>query len=151
MRSMCSLRVVLALLCSAFAVAPERVLGQSTPDLVGTWTVVSNETINSDGTRTQTFGTNPQGILMFDAGGRYALQLCSSERPKFASNNRLQGTPEENKAAVQGCNPHWGRYSVADGSIVFKIEHALFSNWEGVEQKRPFSVSGDELKYRVAA
>jgi hypothetical protein len=33
----------------------------------------------------------------------------------------------------------------------FKIEHATFPNWEGVEQKRAFSISGDELKYNVPA
>jgi len=60
-------------------------------------------------------------------------------------------TTDENKSAVHGCNPHWGRYSVADGAIVFKIEHAMFPNWEGVEQKRPFSISGDELTYKVPA
>ena len=66
--------------------------------------------------------------------------------------NRLQGTPEEYKAAVHGCNPHWGRYAVtSDGAIVFKIEHAMFPNWEGMEQKRPFSISGDELRYKVPA
>src|SRR5260221_7061027 len=104
----CSFAMVLASLGFAIAVAPGSALGQGATDLVGTWTVVSNETVSPDGTRAQTFGPNPQGILMFDAGGRYALQLCSSDRPKFASNNRLQVTPEEYKAAVQGCNPHWG-------------------------------------------
>src|ERR1044071_7599438 len=89
------LGTMVALLGSALATAPESAFGQSAADLMGTWTVVSNETVQPDGKRTQTFGPNPQGILMFDAGGRYALQLCSSERPKFASNNRLQGTPEE--------------------------------------------------------
>jgi hypothetical protein len=32
---------------------------------------------------------------------------------------------------------------------VFKIEHAMFPNWEGTEQKRKFSISGDELTYHV--
>jgi hypothetical protein len=131
--------------------APSGALGQSADQLVGTWTVVSNENTCPDGTRVQTFGPNPKGILTFDSAGRYALQICSAERPKFASNNRLQGTPDENKSAVHGCNPHWGRYSVADGAIVFKIEHAMFPNWEGVEQKRPCSISGDELTYKVPA
>jgi hypothetical protein len=80
-----------------------------------------------------------------------ALQICTAERPKFASNNRLQGTPDEYKAAVHGCNPHWGRYSVADGAIIFKVEHAMFPNWEGAEQKRAFRISGDELTYNVPA
>src|SRR5215469_14989355 len=59
-----SLGIVLALLGSA--IAPGSALGQSAADLVGTWVVVSNETVQPDGTRTQTFGPHRQGILMFD-------------------------------------------------------------------------------------
>jgi hypothetical protein len=33
---------------------------------------------------------------------------------------------------------------------VFKIEHAMFPNWEGVEQKRAFTIKG-ELTYKVPA
>ncbi|SRR6266571_4588535 len=76
-----------------------------------------------------------------------------SSAVKFAANNRMQGTLEENKAAVQSANPHWGRYSVdeADGTILFKIEHAFFPNWEGTEQKRPFTLNGDHLTWIAAA
>jgi hypothetical protein len=42
-----------------------------------------------------------------------------------------------------------GRYTISDGAILFKIEHAMYANWEGTEQKRTFSISGDELKYHV--
>lgn len=117
--------------------------------LVGTWTAVSQETTGPDGKKSQSFGADPKGILTFDANGRYALQICSSSRPKFASNVRTTGTADENRAAVHGCNPHWGRYSVSDGAINFQIEHALFPNWEGTEQKRPFTIKGDVLKYAV--
>ena len=138
--------------CASLTFSAETALSQGTKeDLVGTWTVVSNENTQPDGKKVLPFGSNAQGILTFDAAGRYAIQICSAERPKFASNNRLQGTPEEYKSAVHGCNPHWGRYTVADGSIVFKIEHATFPNWEGIEQKRPFSIKGDELTYKVHA
>ena len=119
--------------------------------LVGNWAVVSVDTTGLDGKTVQGFGPNPQGLLTFDANGRYALQICSSDRPKFASNSRANGTPEENQAAVRGCNPHWGRYSVSDGAINFKIEHAMFPNWEGTEQKRPFTIKRDELTYSVPA
>jgi hypothetical protein len=40
--------------------------------LVGTWTLVSYEDINPNGTKKQYQGANPRGILMLDAGGRYA-------------------------------------------------------------------------------
>lgn len=124
---------------------------QSAKDLEGTWFAVSNETTAPDGKKSLPFGPDPQGILMFDSAGNYSLQICSSKRPKFAGNNRIEGTPEENKAAVTGCNPHWGRYTVNDGAIVFKIEHAMYANWEGTEQKRKFTLSGDQLTYHVPA
>ena len=80
---------------------------------------------------------------------RHRGQICSPRFTKFAANNRMAGTPEEYKAAVHGCNPHWGHYSVAHRAITFKIEHAMYANWEGTEQKRPFTIKGDELTYKV--
>jgi Lipocalin-like domain len=128
-------------------------IAQSGKDLVGGWTLVSADTVKPDGSRTPTFGPTPQGLLIFDAGGRYSLQICRAGRAKFASGSRVQGTPDEYKEAVQGCNPHWGRYSVndEDRAIVFKIEYAMYPNWEGIEQKRRFTIAGDQLKYTVPA
>jgi Lipocalin-like domain len=127
--------------------------GASAKQLVGTWTLVSASTTPPDGKTFQTFGSNPQGLLIFVANGRYSLQICRTGRAKFASNARDKGTAEENQATVQGCNPHWGKYSVdkKDRAIIFHIEHAMYPNWEGIEQKRPFTIAGDELKYVVPA
>lgn len=127
--------------------------GASAKQLVGAWTVVSVNTTSPDGQKVQAFGPDPQGLLMFDTRGRYSLQICRAGRAKFASNSRGKGTAEENQAAVQGCNPHWGKYSVneKERAIVFQIEHAMYPNWEGTEQRRPFTITGDELKYVVPA
>jgi hypothetical protein len=126
---------------------------QTVNDLVGAWTLVSDENLRPDGSRVQVMGPDPQGLAIFLADGRYSLQILRASRPKFASNNRMEGTAEENKAAVQGANPHWGRYAVneSDKTILFKIEHAFFSNWEGTEQKRPFTLTGDQLTWIAAA
>jgi hypothetical protein len=119
--------------------------------LVGTWKVVLVDNILPDGSRIQLYGPNPQGILTFDASGHYSLQIMRADRPRFAANDKSKGTPEEYQAAVQGTNAHFGTYSVGeDGrSIVFHIEHASFPNWEGIEQKRPFTLAGDDLTYAV--
>jgi len=45
--------------------------------LVGTWTLVSIDKLAADGTRTRQFGSNPAGITMFDAAGRYSTQSPS--------------------------------------------------------------------------
>jgi hypothetical protein len=41
--------------------------------------------------------------------GHYILRRGQA---KFASNNRNEGTPEENKAIVQGSIAHFGTYTV---------------------------------------
>ena len=120
--------------------------------LVGTWTYVSVDTVNPDGSRMPMYGPNPQGLACFDSNGRYILLTARSGQPKFASNNRMEGTPEEYKAVVQGMIAHFGRYTVneAEKTITFHIETSTFPNWNGIEQKRPFTLTGDELKWTTA-
>ena len=121
--------------------------------LVGTWTYVSVDTVHPDGSRVPVFGSNPQGLASFDSNDRYVLLTARPGLPKFASNNRMEGTPEENKAVVQGSIAHFGRYIVneADKTITFHIETSTFPNWNGTVQKRPFTLTGDELKWTTAA
>src|SRR5438876_1505999 len=65
-------------------------LGQTAKQpFVGSWTIVSADTVRPDGTRVPNFGSGPKGFLVFDGSGRYALQIMSANRAKFASNNRL--------------------------------------------------------------
>jgi len=119
--------------------------------LVGTWTLVAVDNVKPDGSRVQPYGPHPDGLLVLDAHGRYAVHIFRPGRPRFAADDKSQGTSEENRAAVQGANAHFGRYSVdaAAGAITFHIEHALFPNWEGTEQRRSFRLDGDQLQYTV--
>ena len=71
---------------------------KSSNDIVGSWGFLVNETTNADGTKINTYGVNPKGILMFDSGGHFSLFIANPDRIKFASGSRLQGTPEEYKA-----------------------------------------------------
>lgn len=120
--------------------------------LVGTWAYVSVDTVRQDGSRVPMYGPNPQGLAVFDSHGHYILMTARSGQPKFASNNRTEGTPEEYKAVVHGSIAHFGRYTVneEDKTITFHIETSTFPNWNGIEQKRPFTLTGDELKWTTA-
>lgn len=128
---------------------PKEVAAQTTAkDLVGTWTLVS-VTLEQDGNKSDLFGPNPQGQVTFDSNGRMSLIINRSDLPKFASNNRHAGTPEENKAVVQGSIAYFGTYSVSetDKTVATHIEGGTFPNWIGTDQKRLFTISGDELKW----
>ena len=144
-----SVMTVLGLAVSAgSAVSQQRSLKEQ---LVGSWSFVSAVNIRADGTKVDTFGPNPGGLLMFDDNGRYASVVVRPGVPKFASNNREAGTAEENKSAMQGSIAHVGRYTVdeTDRSVTLHIEYSSFPNWNGTEQRRPITMAGDEMKYIV--
>ncbi|MBP0593373.1 lipocalin-like domain-containing protein [Paraburkholderia sp. LEh10] len=121
--------------------------------VVGTWAYVSVDTVQPDGSRQPMYGTNPQGLAVFDGSGHYILMTSRADIVKFASANRMEGTPEENKAVVQGMIAHFGTYTVneADKIITFHVANSSFPNWNGAEQKRPFTISGDQLKWTTPA
>jgi hypothetical protein len=126
---------------------PNQVAAQTTAtDLVGTWKLVSI-TIERDGKKTDFYGPNPQGQVIFDPNDRFSDIITRSDVPKFASNNREAGTPEENKAAVQGSIAFFGTYAVDESAktLTLHIETCSFPNWNGIDQKRTFDISGDEL------
>jgi Lipocalin-like domain len=125
-------------------------LAQSAQDqLVGTWKLVSIYIEGPDGSRFDPFGANPTGILIMDGNGRISVQFIGSDLPKFASNDRLEGTPEENKAVVQRILSYFGTYSVgdADHSLNIHIESSTFPNWIGADQKRFLALTEDEMKW----
>jgi hypothetical protein len=118
-------------------------------DVVGTWTLVSS-IAERDGTKTDQFGSGAKGMLTLDPQGHFMLTIIGPDLPKFASNNRAAGTPDENKAVVSKSIAMIGTYSVnsADKTLIFKVDSASFPNWNGTEQKRLLaSGSTDELKY----
>src|SRR6202171_5215018 len=79
-----------------------------TPPLIGTWILGSLYNIREDGSRFSPVGSNPKGILIYDATGRMSVQIMGSERARFAAGNFLEGTAEENKAAVHGAISYFG-------------------------------------------
>jgi len=124
---------------------------QGAKSLVGSWAAVSAVNTDASGKKTDTFGPNPRGLLVFTSDGRYTLTIMRASLPKFAANNRNKGSAEENQGVVAGSIAHFGKYKVEDKAIVFSVETSTYANWDGASQKRLFTVSGDQLKYTVPA
>jgi hypothetical protein len=121
--------------------------------LIGTWTLISVANIYPDSSRVYPYGKDPQGLLMFDEKGNYAIQILKAVRPKVESGDKNKCTQEESTALVQGSNSHFGKYEVNEqrGTIRFIIEHAFYPNWEGTEQERFYTYTGNEIKYVVTS
>ena len=113
----------------------------------GSWTLVSciNE---QDGKKIDVFDPNPRGTYIITPDGRFSQILMNASLPKFASNSRVKGTPEEYQGIVQGSVAYFGSYKVTNEkeNVVMHIEGSTFPNWDGGDQKRIVTIMGDEMK-----
>lgn len=125
-------------------------IAQSNP-IVGTWALTAADKLLPNGTRTSDFGSDPHGLVIFTANGYYSVQIYRGERWKFASGDKLKGTPQEYKDASLGMSVHFGRYTVdpAKNTITFKIDYSSFPNWDETTQVRTYELKGDELSWKV--
>jgi len=118
-----------------------------TKQLLGTWTLVSHERHHPDGSNSLTYGASPKGVAVFDAGGRFVISAMRSDRAKYALGHPAQGTAEEDKSTARGTMTYFGTYVVreADRTIAIHIDASSFPNWNGANQTRIFSITGDQL------
>jgi hypothetical protein len=80
--------------------------------LVGTWSFVIAEITAANGKKSLPFGDKPKGMIIFTADGHFSQVHVAGGLPRIASNNRLAGTAEDNKAIVAGTLAQFGTYSV---------------------------------------
>jgi hypothetical protein len=110
-------------------------------ELIGEWKLLSVDNVDPDGTRKPRHGAHPAGLLIFDSQGRYSLIVLT------------EGTPEEYKAAVEGNNADYGRYTVdpTRHTITFYMDHASHPELEGSSHTRYYTLQGDRLSYTTLA
>jgi len=116
--------------------------------IVGTWDFTVAEVTAADGKKSFPFGETPKGILIFTPDGRFAQIHVASDVPKFASGNRLTGTPEEYAVISRRSLAVFGTYSVDEEkkTVTYKIVSSTFPNWEGEAQTRTIDrLTADEF------
>ena len=115
--------------------------------IVGTWTLVSVVNTRPDGTKFDPFDGKATGMLMSDSTSHFSWQIIRSDIPKFASNNRLEGTANEFKAVGQGINSYFGTYSLDDSgkTLTQHIERSSFPNYNGTNRIWAIALTADEL------
>ena len=126
------------------AVAQQKSLKEQ---LVGTWTLVSAESQNPDGTKGPLVkGANVKGLQVFTDGGKVSFQVIG-EHAKIASNDRTKMTPDEMKAMAESVLSYFGSYTVneADKSYTMQIESSSFQNQTAAPAKRMVALAGDEM------
>ena len=90
-------------------------------------------------------------VVAFTPEGRYNLMIARPDIPKIAANNRVKGTPEENKAVVgRWFTEFWGENFNPDviGELAapdIRFEYSLHTPCRGRDEVRAFAT-----KFRAA-
>jgi hypothetical protein len=143
---------VIALAAFGLASLPDTAVAQQKSlkdQLVGGWSLVAQERTAPDGTKIQTYGTNPKGIAYYGADGRFFVLFARGDLPKVAANDRAKATPEEAKALVDGAIAYSGTYTVDEPSktINLRVEVTTFPNQSTSQKRTITSISATELKF----
>jgi hypothetical protein len=113
--------------------------------LAGVWYLASIRMVRVDGSKYQLLSPDAKGIIIFDGGGHYSLQLTRTARPAFANGVAVAG----GQGDFEGTIAHFGTYTVndRDRSITFRIESSSVPEWNGTEFKRSFAVLGNRFAW----
>ena len=143
-------------LCLALGLSASDALAQQKSlkeQLVGTWTLVSSDQVRPDGTKLRQFGSDPKGINVFDANGRFFVMIASADNLQIASKDPSKTKFEEDGLIVKSI-AYYGTYTVNEDVKVISLhlDASTFPNQVGTDQKRIItSLTADELKYSSPA
>ncbi len=125
-------RLISALILVLLIVTPS--LGQQS--LVGTYKIISQD-IEVSGAATQPYGKAPRGYLVLTPTRAVIF---------YTSDNRKFGTSVDDKAALFDTLAGWtGTYRVDGGKIIFAVDASWVENWNGKNQVRNWTLSGNRL------
>ena len=112
--------------------------------LHGSWRLVSFETELQNSTeRTQPWGADPKGSLMFGADGRMMVLVTAKTREPGNTDEKLV-------ALFRTVMAYTGRYRIDGDRFITKIDACWNEAWNGTEQERLYMLDGDTLEIRTA-
>jgi hypothetical protein len=144
-----------ALVCLAVGLSASDSLAQQKSlkeQLVGTWTLVSSDQVRPDGAKLQQYGSDPKGINVFDANGRFFVMIASADNSQIASKDPSKTNSEE--GLIVKSIAYYGTYTVNEEVKVISLhlDASTFPNQVGTDQKRSItSLTANELKYSSPA
>jgi len=114
--------------------------------LIGTWRLISWENRSVEDDRVSyPLGEDAVGYIMYNPDGYMFVAIMGPNRPKFAAEDHLSGTTEEEAQAEQTYVSYCGQYEFHGETVVHHVELSLFPNWVGVDQKRLLEVAENRL------
>jgi hypothetical protein len=116
--------------------------------IVGTWRVVSVQSVRPDGTvSTGWLGKHPTGSIVYLASGYIAVQIMRDPRPEIPGDGDAAATTQAKAAAMDGYYAYYGTYKVDAQSrtITHNVEASLRPDEVGKHYRRYYELDGDRL------
>ena len=120
--------------------------------LVGTWRLISIETLRKDGQVIYPFyGKHPEGLLMYDRSGWMSVQIVSDPKPTapLASSREsfLAAPAAEKVSAVDGYYAYFGTWTLdpSGATVTHHIRQSLYPGERGEEGVRRLELQGNRL------
>jgi len=122
----------------------------SSASLIGTWKLLSYEIRYPDGSVSYPWGPDAQGLLIYSADSYMMATLCDAHRPRFAGDDVVHASPEEQAQATRTYLSYGGPYELQGETLVHHVQVSLFPNWVGQDQVRVIeALEGDRLILRT--
>jgi hypothetical protein len=86
--------------------------------LVGRWRLASYVAPADDGSLTSPLGPNPEGSLLYTAGGWMATPLCAADRAELPTDDLRGGDQSDHAAAFSSYFAYCGTYAVIGSTVV---------------------------------
>jgi len=120
-----------------FAVSSPAFAQESNP-LVGTWKIISSESIIENEAPQHTLGLHPKGYLIITQEGRLMIMITADNR-KAGMGDAERAALHKTMAAVSG------KVRVEDKDFIISVDVSWNESWNGTEQRRHFKIEGDKL------
>ena len=112
--------------------------------LHGCWRLVSFDTeLQNSKERTQPWGADPNGYLIFDSGARMMVLVTAKTREPGNTDEKLV-------ALFRTVMSYTGRYRIEGDRFITKIDASWNEAWNGTEQERFYKLDGDTLEVSTA-
>ena len=114
--------------------------------LIGTWRLLSWENRSvEEGQVSYPLGEDATGYIMYNEDSYMFVAIMGSNRPKFAADDLLSATKEEEALAEETYVSYCGRYDFEGDTVVHHVEMSLFPNWIGGDQERLVDLRANRL------
>ena len=121
-------------------------------DLVGTWRLVSVETIRPNGEVIYPFyGRHPEGLLIYDRSGWMSVQIVSDPKPTVPTSSSREGflaAPAADKVtAVNGYYAYYGTWTfdASAQTVTHHIQQSLYPGEKETDGLRRLLLEGNRL------